>query len=93
MSNNQKVDYLDCDKKGWCNNSGYGNIVITQVSCNTKRSTNSLVAPWDRIQPMNTPYSVGVNPHAWSPELSKENKAILDKTCCSCMGICYCDNK
>lgn len=90
MANYQKVDYLDIEKKGWCNNSGFGNMVITQIPNNSKKNANSLVAPWDRIEPMESPYSVGVNPHAWSPPLSQVNKAMMKKTCCGCMGDCYC---
>jgi hypothetical protein len=90
MASNQKINYLDFEKKGWCNNSGYGNIVITQLPHKNQKTLNSLVAPWDRIEPMQNPYSVGVNPHAWSPPLSAQNNAMMKKSCCGCMGDCYC---
>lgn len=75
----EKNNYLDYDKKGWSNNSGYGNLVITDFP--TDNHAKSVVTPWNRLQNLKPPYHIENTQYAWTPPLTKKNEKELYQSC------------
>ena len=46
----ENYNYLDYDNRGWSNDSGYGNLILTHFPKVEKWSAESVASPWDRLQ-------------------------------------------
>lgn len=84
------MDYLDYDKKGWSNTSGYGNIVNTYIDKSIY--ADSKIVPWNRIEPLTISHNISNTEYAWSPPMNKKNKKELYETCMNCK-CCLCKQK
>ena len=81
-----QYNYLDYDNKGWSNNSGYGNLVITRLP--QPSQSHSDITPWNRLQALKPPYHIENTQYAWTPPLTAKNERELYQTClkCDCNG-------
>ena len=88
------LDYEN-EHKSWSNTSGYGNLVLTNVSINSvhnvynnelinekdRTKANTIITPWNRLQQLPKPYSIQNTQYAWSPKLDEKNKKELYNSC------------
>lgn len=81
---NLKANYLDYDNKGWSNISGYGNMVNTKLTTNNDRNVQTIISPWDRLQPLTPPYYIENTQYSWSPPLTTYNQRQLYESCAIC---------
>lgn len=87
---NKNYNYLDYDNRGWSNDSGYGNLILTHFPKVERWTAESVASPWDRLQPLKPPFNIDNTKFAWSPPLTKINEEQLYSSCLICNQRCEC---